>query len=302
MAPDSECLGIAIDHRIRRLIEPVEYFPQGETGNHMSILDARGQRLGRSWAERAVTTEFAGPRSIGGIAVVLQQPRHDHPFESGARGVIEDCATLRALEEVFFVVSGRKLKLLRDISVVDLLPYTTNDNWEDMRDEEKASAFRAAQWALGAKEPDVVLCAGKKFLPEKFRALKDDMWKLESWGVGAVFPEKPQYITVKDEGRSRIKIRRVNGFHPSYAMNYLPEHSCLRQLLFLVVAQTCTVYSQASWKEEDWMKALRKNCSALYKDSKGKLPSKPDSHRDVQLTLSRRGSKVRVSSRTQGLP
>jgi hypothetical protein len=269
MTPDSECLGIAIDHRIRRLIEPVEYFPLEEAGNHISILDARGQRLGKPRAERAVTTEFAGPEAIGGIAVVLQQPRHNHPFESGARAVIEDCATLRTLEEVFSVVSGRKLKLLRDISVFDLLPYTTDDDWQHMNNEEKARAFKASQWAVSAKEPDVVLCVGRKFLPEKLRGLKDDMWKLESLGVGAVFPERYPYITVKDIDGSRIKIRRVNGFHPSYAMNYLPDHSSLRQLLILVVTQTCTVYSKASWKEEDWMKTLRRNCSTLSEDSRG---------------------------------
>ncbi|RYO82165.1 hypothetical protein DL764_009650 [Monosporascus ibericus] len=274
MASDSECLGIAIDHRIRRLIEPAEYFPPDEAGNHISILDSRGRSLGRSRAERDVTAKLAGPQSIGGIAVVLQQPRHNHPFDSGVRAVIEDCATLRALEDVFLVVSGRKLRLLPDISVIDLLPYTTKCNWDDMNNEEKASAFKAAQWALGSKQPDVVLCAGKKYLSEEPRKLKDDMWKLESQGVGAVFPERYPYITVKDKDGNRIKIRRVNGFHPSYAMNYLPEHSCLRQLLFLVVAQTCAVYGKASWKEEDWMTALRRDCSTLYENSGGGKASK----------------------------
>jgi hypothetical protein len=266
MASDSECLGIAIDHRIRRLIEPVEYFPPDEAGNHISILDSRGRSLDRSQAERDVTAELAGPQSIGGIAVVLQQPRHDHPFDSGVRAVIEDCPTLSALEDVFSVVSGRKLKLLPDISVIDLLPYTTDRNWGDMNNEEKASAFKAAQWALGSKQPDVVLCAGKKYLPGEPGKLKNDLSKLESQGVGAVFPNP--YIMVKDKDGRRIKIRRVNGFHPSYAMNYLPEHSCLRQLFFLVVAQTCAVYGKASWKEEDWMTALRRDCSTLYKDSR----------------------------------
>jgi hypothetical protein len=75
----------------------------------------------------------------------------------------------------------------------------------------------------------VVLCAGRKFLSGKLRDLKDDMWKLESQGVGVVFPAKYQYVTVKNMEGGRIKIRRVNGFHPSYCKNYLPEHSCLRQ-------------------------------------------------------------------------
>jgi hypothetical protein len=136
MALDSICLNVAIDHRIRRLIEPVDYFPLDEAGGHMSILDDRGKSLGRSEAERAVTADLAGPRSIGGIAVVLQQPRDNHPFESGVQAVIEDCATLRALKHVFFMISGRRLDL-RDISVIDLLPYATNNDWEDMTNEEK---------------------------------------------------------------------------------------------------------------------------------------------------------------------
>jgi len=172
MTPDSECLGIAIDHRIRRLIEPVEYFPPDGTGNHISILDARGRILGRSGAERAVTVELAGPQSTGNVTVVLQQPGNDHPFEWGVRAVIEKRPTLRALENVFYVFSGRKLKLLRDISVFDLLPYITDDNWKKHEQRRKGECAQAAQWALGAKEPDVVLCEGKIFLPGKPGDLK----------------------------------------------------------------------------------------------------------------------------------
>jgi hypothetical protein len=279
MTPDSKCLDVAIDHRIKRLIEPVGYFRPDGTGNHMDILMDRGQSLGRSTAERAVTAELAGPQSIGGIAVVLQQPRHDHCFELGTKAVIEDCATLRALEDVFSMVSQGSLTLLHDISVIDLLPYITNKDWELMnKKEEIERAFKVAQWALGAKEPDVVLCAGKRPLPKDLGYLKDDMWKLESKGVGDIFSQKYQAITVKDVDGSRIKINRVNGFHPSYAMNYHPEHSCLRQLLFLVVAQTCTIYSKGSWEEEDWMRTLRENCSNIYKDSKGWSISKPSTH------------------------
>ncbi|KAI0120743.1 hypothetical protein BJ170DRAFT_688563 [Xylariales sp. AK1849] len=110
MVPDSECLGVAIEHRIRRLIKPVEYFLPDKTGNHTSILDARGRCLGRSEAERAVTAELAGPLSIGGIAVVLQQPRHDHPFQLGVEAVIEDCATLHALDDVFLWGLRKKIE------------------------------------------------------------------------------------------------------------------------------------------------------------------------------------------------
>lgn len=284
MTSDSECLGVAIDHRIRRLIQPTRNFSSEYTKSHLSILKTEGKIRGLSAAERAVTVELAGPSSKGGIAVVLQQPRDDHPFEDGTKAVIEDCPTLCALEDVFFVMSRRRLSLLRDISVVDLLPYTTNDDWEGMSTQEKNSTFQVSQWVIGAKEPDVVLCAGKKYLPRNLGYLKGDMWKLESQGVGAVFSEKYPHITVKDKDGSRVRVRRVNGFHPSYAINYLPEHSCLKQLLFLVVAQTCTAYNEDSWKEQMWMKTLREKCSKLSK-SPGQLLFFPSACSDAPLTI-----------------
>ncbi len=146
--------------------------------------------------------------------------------------------------------------------------YTTDNDWDNMTDEEKGSAFKAAQWAIAAKEPDVVLCAGKK-LPKELRDLKGDMWKLESIGVGNVFSEKYPHVKVKNKHGGWTNIRRVNGFHPSHAVNYRSEHSCLRQLLFLVVAQTCAVYTKRLWEEEAWMTALRKNCSTLNGNSRG---------------------------------
>ncbi len=185
-----------------------------------------------------MTAELAGPGSTGGIAVILQQPRDNHPFQAGAKAVIHECDTLRALEEVFLVISGGKLALLHDISVIDLLPYTSNDDWT-------ASAFRAAQWAIASKEPDVVLCAGKKPLPKNLWGLKGDMFRLESKGVGAVFDEYP-LTKIRNREGNWIKIRRVNGFHSSHALNYCPESSCLRQLLFLCVAEACAVYRTGS--------------------------------------------------------
>ena len=216
----------------------MEYSPGDQAGKHISILNARGRALARSKEEIAVTAELAGPGSTGGIAVILQQPRDNHPFQAGAKAVIHECDTLRALEEVFLVISGGKLALLHDISVIDLLPYTSNDDWT-------ASAFRAAQWAIASKEPDVVLCAGKKPLPKNLWGLKGDMFRLESKGVGAVFDEYP-LTKIRNREGNWIKIRRVNGFHSSHALNYCPESSCLRQLLFLCVAEACAVYRTGS--------------------------------------------------------
>lgn len=227
----------------------------------MSILSSGGVELGRPQDEIAVTTDLIQPSTVGGILVALQQPRPDHPFKLGTENVIEDCPTLKALCEVFHAVSRGSLNLLRDISVIDLLPYTTEEDWNHMSDDEKQRIFELSQFAIGAKKPDVVLCAGKIRMPKSCWRVKGEMWKLESIGVGKVFPTNIPHIKLKDRYGSWINIRRVNGFHPSYALAHHPEYSPFRQLFFLVVVQACAFYSGTPLCDEEWMKELRLRCS-----------------------------------------
>ena len=120
------CLDVAVDHRIRRLFRSVSY-DVTECSDHVSHIEARGRSLKRSHDEIKVTSQLAGPAIKGGIAVVLQQPRHNHPFEKGLSAVIEDCETLYALDDVFSAVSRESLSIRTNITVVDLLPYISRD-------------------------------------------------------------------------------------------------------------------------------------------------------------------------------
>jgi hypothetical protein len=95
MAQDTQlkvCLGVAVDHRIRRLFKPVFNNPT-EHSNHVFRIEALGRSLNRSREAIEVTAQIAGPAVKGGIAVALQQPRHNHPFEKGLNAVFEDCET-----------------------------------------------------------------------------------------------------------------------------------------------------------------------------------------------------------------
>lgn len=114
------CLDVAVDHRIRRLFKPV-LDDLTERSNHVSRIEARGRSLKRSREEIQVTAQIAGPAVKGGIAVALQQPRHNHPFEKGLNAVIENCETLYALYDIFTAVSCGTLDIRTDITVVDLL-------------------------------------------------------------------------------------------------------------------------------------------------------------------------------------
>lgn len=276
MAPDTQtkvCLDVAVDHRIRRLFKPVS---DGltERSNHVLRIEARGLSLKRPQSEIQVTTQLAGPAFRGGIAVALQQPRHNHPFEKGLDAVIQNCETLYALDDVFSAVSCRSLNIRTNVTVVDLLPYVT-EGMSRIDDATLEASFRASKNIILDKEPSVLLCAGRIWLPNagKFDKRKGDAYKLESIGVGQKFgntPKLPVKARIPREGeRGFVTISRVNGFHPSHAMNYHPHVSCLRQLQILIGAETCGML-RGDWEEKDWMDELRYRCQDISQALSGK--------------------------------
>jgi hypothetical protein len=276
MASDTQsqvCLNVAVDHRIRRLFKPVSN-DLTEHSNHVSRIKTRGLSLKRPDGEIEVTTQLAVPAFKGGIAVALQQPRHNHPFENGLDAVIENCKTLYALEEIFSAVSCMSLNIRSDVTVVDLLPYIPEDvaRIDDATLEE---SFRTSKNIMLDKEPSVLLCAGRIWLPYAVKSYKQkgDACKLESIGVGQRFGDSPQYpfkARIHREGkRGFVTINRVNGFHPSHAMSHHPHVSRLRQLQILIGAETCGML-RGDWEEKDWMGELRCRCQDVSTAPSGK--------------------------------
>ncbi|KAH7188064.1 uncharacterized protein B0J16DRAFT_396219 [Fusarium flagelliforme] len=260
------CLDVAIDHRIRRLFKPVVHH-QTERSNHVSRIEERGRFLGRCSDEIKTTAKLAGPAVKGGIAITLQQPRHNHPFEKGIDAVIGDCESLYALYDIFRAVSCETLDIRTDITIVDLLPYVF-ENVAKIGDDELEESFRVSTQIICDKEPGVLLCAGKIWLPraDKSNNRKGDACKFESLRVGERFGSTPKLpVTVRvrpPEERGFVSIRRVNGFHPSHAMNYHSHASLLRQLQILIGAETCGVL-RGDWKDEQWMTEIRRRCMEI---------------------------------------
>ncbi|KAI5468174.1 hypothetical protein BGZ63DRAFT_460035 [Mariannaea sp. PMI_226] len=254
--PNRVCLNVAIDHRIRRLFRPLPR-PGGNIsrGRHADYIRTLGCENGKDEDKVEVTAKLAEPSSTGGIMVVLQQPRSNHPFEEGIEEVINTCPTLRAIQDSFATASCNTLNIVEDISIVDLLPYDSKEDMKCMDDEEMQDAFCAIVRVLFEKKPDV-----------------GEAWKVESVGVSRIFYQPP--ITLDGENNKTKRLRRVNGFHPSTAMNHYPEHSCLRQLLMLEIAQTCGLY-RGDWKEERWMREFRIQCEETFlhrQDSRKFIP------------------------------
>jgi hypothetical protein len=262
------CLNIAVDHRMRALFKPVTV-NRGTPSQHVSQIQSLGEALGRSREEVQVTSELAGPAVRGGIVVTLQQPRDNHPYEDGIDRVIDDCQTLYALNEIFRVVSCETLDIRTDISIVDLLPYISKDV-SRVNKTDLDHLFRQTRQAICEKQPDIVLCAGRVWLsePEDPRDLKRHVRHLESIGVGRVFSEKfgsPSKIRVGVQGDDEHFIfKKINGFHPGFAMNHHPHISLLRQLLILVCAEACGVL-RGDWEDLKWTSELKSRCRKLSK-------------------------------------
>jgi hypothetical protein len=259
------CLDIAVDHRIRALCKPV-IVSSREPSKHISRIETLGRSLGRSQKEIQVTAELAGPAIKGGIAITLQQPRDNHPFEEGIDNVIADCDTLYALYEIFPVVSCGSIDIRSDIRILDLLPYMSDDTTE-VDDTDLKEFFDQSAQAICDMEPDVLLCAGKIWLSkfDKFNKIKGEARKLESIGLERKFgqhPKLPVQARIPRGDGSFVSIKRVNGFHPSHALNYRTHVSLLRQLLIMVCAEACGMFRD-DWEDKEWMMELRSRCQEL---------------------------------------
>ena len=256
------CLDIAVDHRIKLLCKPTN-ISETENSRHVEDIKERGRLLGRSEAEIDVTAQLAGPSKKGGIAVMLQQPRTYHPFEDGIEEVVNDCDTLYAIQDAFDLVSCTTLDIRKNVAVIDLMPYVS-DTVSTMKDANLRAAFKPAVEAIAEMEPDVLLCAGRIWFSDWTRLdnRKGEAWKLESIGLGEVFgntPKRPVNVRIRNGQHGLVSVSKVNGSHPSYAINRNPHVSILRQLQILTIAEACGTY-RGDWEEEKWMADLRSHC------------------------------------------
>lgn len=251
----SNCLNVAIDHRLLSLFQPLCAVDSGLKSNHVRLLRNMAGTLRRNdekiaEAEVAISADLAGPATAGGICFVLQQPANNHPCHLGIDSVVESSPTLKALLlEIWPVVSCGAPRP----TIIDSLPFVRPIDQIDLSCknsiEEKCFAI------IQEKRPDVVVCMWRrKQNSDGVRTGNPgNMDTLEGLGIGRTFR------SMEFELRPGFKIRRVNAFHPSFAINYHPHISCFRQLLILEVAQACGLY-RGQWHNEFWMDELRSYC------------------------------------------
>ncbi|KAL1965857.1 hypothetical protein VTN77DRAFT_4990 [Rasamsonia byssochlamydoides] len=247
-----ECLGIPIDHRLRRIIRRAQIKrPCDENAGHLRILYEFGSRLvyeedrNVPVCEIDFATEMARPDSKGGIVVALYRPSSKQDFSTGFVSARDSCGSLKAVKDLVSAASDRKLGF-DDVSTFDAIPILH----ELVKD---ADLINDAQDTFAemivAKQPDVVICCWK------CDAQNELVKSLQSIGVGKCF-DKP---TLTYGPSLSLSLLRVNAFHPSFAINYNPTYSCFRRLLILEFTKAFALWRQ-DWEEEKWMTELRTFC------------------------------------------
>lgn len=249
-----ECLGIPIDHRLRRLIREVRPIDTnaGDT-DHIQILQEFGTSLKIGTRDYLATCdlsfgiEMARPESKGGVVVVLLQPHSSQDNSDGFLAGKRNCPTVNAVSELISVASNARLGF-DDVSVFDAIPFLDEKVTEEEIIEKAQGVFADM---IKAKQPEVVISC---FKTKTSNAI---IQNLRSRKIGYSFEFDPRGS--RQLAESGLSLTRVNALHPSYAINYFPEYSCFKRLLVLEFVKAFTLW-QGNWIDETWMANLRHEC------------------------------------------
>ncbi|MCJ1360603.1 MAG: hypothetical protein MMC33_010611 [Icmadophila ericetorum] len=194
------------------------------------------------------------PETKGGVVIVLLQPAEHQRYFSNHNQTVKDCDTLDAVDEVCKTVTGCGLE---KISCFDAFPFHKTPVGESLNkyEEELDEAYAIFLDMIQQKQPDVVFCCYRSPHSTKYK-------DFQCIGIGRT---RDYPVTVQGQSYTC-----VNGFHPSYALNFLEDKSALRSL-FIIEATQAFRRANGTWRESSWMTDVRKNCAAIVEiDTKDK--------------------------------
>lgn len=257
----SSCLGFPVDHRLEPLLSTGLPTKGSGVGAHARTIENYGRLLQKhqvvvSDNEIKFAKWLAMPETRGGVVIVLLQPAEHQRYFSDHDETVKDCDTLDAVDEVCKKVTGCGLG---KISCFDAFPFhkipvsKSLDEYEEELDE----AYAIFLNMIRQKQPDVVFCCYRSPHSTKYK-------DFQCIGIGRTRDDQ-----VPLQGQ---RYTCVNGFHPSYALNYLEDKSALRSL-FIMEATQAFRRVNGTWTERPWMANVRQNCATIVRlDIKGKRP------------------------------
>ncbi|KAL4877423.1 hypothetical protein BJY04DRAFT_128866 [Aspergillus karnatakaensis] len=250
-----ECLGIPVDHRLVTIIKDLHLPLYAESSDHLNILKKWGESstCGERPLERSRIhhgLELAKPGTTGGVLVALLQPYSKQAFDKGFVADLKDCATTDSVRDLIQTATGGRMDI-DDVSVFDTLPYCADGTGDA---NTLLLAQNVFQEMVEAKKPDVVLSCYRVPADNRNAIVRE----LSSRGVGRVHDELEFVL----RGGST---KRINAFHPSYAVNYHRTYSCFRRLLLVEFVQAFT-HCLGAGIEESWIWELRQDCAKVVRN------------------------------------
>ncbi|KAH3906104.1 hypothetical protein HBH56_208490 [Parastagonospora nodorum] len=110
--------------------------------------------------ELEVTEALARPFTQGGLLILLLEPGCWHPWTQGIHNVIQNCRSLRVMDDGLKFVSEEVLSLTNDVSLLDLRPFLVKGDYTHLESKVWERLYDLVYEAIKAKKPDVLLCMG----------------------------------------------------------------------------------------------------------------------------------------------
>ncbi|CAK1357277.1 uncharacterized protein RHO25_008577 [Cercospora beticola] len=164
--------------------------------------------------------ELAEPATTGGAVVILERPSTAERlrYGGGYDTVLSKTKTLREVKRLVSMATNKAMSI-HDVTIWDAFPLQPKDNFNN-QDAKKSS--KLLYRLLCAKRPDLVISC--------FRAGKHEgvITNLQHPGVGN--KSNNQYYPFKVD-KDQHQFKKIDAFHPSFAISYHPKEDCFIQLL-----------------------------------------------------------------------
>ena len=246
---------------------------------HIQILREHGNVISASQTMVDFYAELAKPDITGGVVVILERPSSAEQirYGGGYRSVLSRTKTLKEVARLISQVTNGALTI-DDVTILDAFPLQPYHNFDE-GDPKKSS--KLLDKLLAAKRPDLVLSC--------FRAGAHQgvIRVIQHPGVGS--ESNNRYYPVKVD-RMRHEFKKIDAFHPSFAISYHADEDCFIQLLELQFAKAFGEWS-GTWQEASWMDELRGKARARKAEMDGELttentPAKSTRNQQVQQMTS----------------
>jgi hypothetical protein len=191
--------------------------------------------------ELEVTEALAGPFTQGGLLIVLLEPRIYHPWKNGVYSVIQDCRSLRVMDEGLKFVSQGLLSLTNGVSLLDIRPFFVKKCYPDLDSDVWERLYDLVYEAIKAKKPDVLLCMGNV---RGTSSSRNNVRRLHC-------QEAIDAFELRDDSSKAHSLRHtqvIRAHHPGHFVNYHPQSIEKQQELLSSIYGACNALASKNYE------------------------------------------------------